>query len=45
MSQRLLVVDDDPELRKLLQGYLGSQGFDVVAVEDGAAMRGGRGAG
>jgi two-component system OmpR family response regulator len=39
MSQRLLVVDDDPELRKLLHGYLGSQGFDVVAVEDGEAMR------
>jgi two-component system OmpR family response regulator len=39
MSQRLLVVDDDPELRKLLQDYLGSQGFDVVTVEDGTAMR------
>ncbi len=39
MSQRLLVVDDDPELRELLQSYLGEQGFEVVAVEDGAAMR------
>ena len=37
--QRLLVVDDDPELRKLLEGYLGEQGFDVVAVADGDAMR------
>jgi two-component system OmpR family response regulator len=39
MSQRLLIVDDDPELRALLQSYLGEQGFEVVAVEDGAAMR------
>ena len=33
------MVDDDAELRKLLQGYLGEQGFEVVAVEDGPAMR------
>ncbi len=39
MSQHLLVVDDDAELRKLLQAYLGSQGYEVAAVEDGAAMR------
>jgi len=39
MSQRLLVVDDDAELRKLLEDYLGSQGFEVIAVEDGIAMR------
>lgn len=39
MSQRLLVVDDDPELRELLRSYLGEQGFEVAAVEDGAAMR------
>ena len=39
MSQHLLVVDDDAELRELLQGYLGSQGYAVAAVEDGAAMR------
>src|SRR5688572_23215117 len=39
MSQRLLIVDDDPELRALLQSYLGEQGFEVVVVEDGAAMR------
>ena len=45
MSQRLLVLDDDAELRNLLQGYLGEQGFDVAAVEDGAAMREALGAG
>jgi two-component system OmpR family response regulator len=39
MKPRLLVVDDDAELRELLRSYLGGQGFDVVTVEDGAAMR------
>ena len=35
---RLLVVDDDAELRELLDEYLSQQGFEVVTVEDGAAM-------
>ncbi|MCC6535568.1 MAG: response regulator [Burkholderiales bacterium] len=39
MSQRILVVDDDEQLRALLRAYLGDQGFEVVAVDDGAAMR------
>ena len=39
MSQRVLVVDDDAELRSLLKSYLGEQGFSVTAVPDGAAMR------
>jgi two-component system OmpR family response regulator len=39
MTTRVLIVDDDSELRDLLRGYLGGQGFEVVAVEDGAAMR------
>jgi len=39
MNQRLLVVDDDDELRALLQTYLGEQGFAVTSVADGAAMR------
>ncbi|MCC7121416.1 MAG: response regulator [Gammaproteobacteria bacterium] len=39
MNQRLLVVDDDDELRSLLQTYLGEQGFTVKTVADGAAMR------
>jgi len=34
----LLVVDDDWETRELLCSYLGKQGFDVSAVEDGPAM-------
>jgi two-component system, OmpR family, phosphate regulon response regulator OmpR len=35
---RLLVVDDDAELRELAQAYLSQQGFDVVAVPDGRHM-------
>jgi DNA-binding response OmpR family regulator len=38
VKQRLLVVDDEPELRVLLQSYLSKEGYDVEAVEDGAAM-------
>jgi len=39
MTQRLLVVDDDPGLRELLSGYLREAGFDVVTVADGRLMR------
>jgi len=35
---RLLVVDDDAELRELAQVYLKQQGFDVDTVADGAEM-------
>jgi len=40
MTQKILVVDDDPQLRTLLENYLGSQGYEVAAVPDGHAMRG-----
>ncbi len=33
---RLLVVDDDAELRELAQAYLKQQGFDVETVADGS---------
>ena len=39
MTQRILVVDDDPQLRTLLENYLGSQGYVVAAVPDGSTMR------
>ncbi len=37
-KKRLLVVDDEPELRKLLKTYLSKEGYEVEAVEDGSAM-------
>ena len=35
---RILLVDDDPGLRDLLGRYLEEQGFEVLAVRDGAEM-------
>ena len=35
---RLLVVDDDPEIRELTQAYLSRQGFEVDCVDGGKAM-------
>jgi DNA-binding response OmpR family regulator len=37
-TKKLLVVDDDPGLRELLQEYLATQGYEVNAVGDGIAM-------
>ncbi|MFH2050117.1 MAG: sigma-54 dependent transcriptional regulator [bacterium] len=36
MPVRILLADDDPALRRVLQFKLRKQGFDVTAVEDGA---------
>jgi len=38
-AARILVVDDDPALRDLLQAYLTDTGFVVDLAEDGQAMR------
>jgi len=37
-TARILVVDDDPELRALLQRFLGEHGFHVRAVDGGKAL-------
>jgi len=39
MRDRILIVDDDEDIRKLLEEYLRKNGFDAQAVADGAAMR------
>ncbi|MGI4847613.1 MAG: response regulator [Janthinobacterium lividum] len=36
---RALIVDDDIEIRQLLQSYLGDFGIEAQAVNDGGAMR------
>jgi two-component system phosphate regulon response regulator OmpR len=38
-QDRILVVDDDPELRRLLADYLGDAGFAVELAADGEQMR------
>ena len=35
---KILVIDDDPEIRELTQAYLSQQGFDVDCVEGAEAM-------
>ncbi|MDH7971314.1 response regulator [Sphingomonas sp. AR_OL41] len=37
-TPRIIVVDDDPELRALIQRFLGEHGFAVRAVLDGTAL-------
>jgi len=39
MADRILIVDDDLEIRTLLTRYLTEQGLTVRAVENGVAMR------
>ncbi len=37
-GQRVWVVDDDPELRRMLATYLGEQGYEVRTLVDGAQL-------
>ncbi|MFN5697467.1 MAG: response regulator, partial [Cyanobacteriota bacterium] len=37
-SQRIWVVDDDPELGRMLVSYLGDQGYEVRILHDGAQL-------
>ena len=39
LQSLILVVDDDPELRKLITTFLASHGYRVAAVENAAEMR------
>jgi two-component system, OmpR family, alkaline phosphatase synthesis response regulator PhoP len=36
MSKKILVVDDDPSITKLLESILSGKGFEVVKANDGA---------
>jgi two-component system phosphate regulon response regulator OmpR len=38
-SARILVVDDDANVRQMLVDYLGTHGYDVVAAANGTQMR------
>lgn len=38
MAQRVLIADDEPEIRRLVSSYLIDDGFDVEEVADGAAV-------
>ncbi len=38
-QERLLVVDDDPRIRQMLTRYFEGEGYAVIAVADGVAMR------
>lgn len=38
-TQRILVVDDDPEIRKLLARYIESQGFRVLLAANCRELR------
>ncbi|MDG4552233.1 MAG: response regulator [Candidatus Contendobacter sp.] len=38
VSDRILVVDDDPGLRELLADYLGRNGFEVTGVAEGRGL-------
>jgi len=35
MSKKILVIDDDPTLIKVVQGFLKSNGFDVIVATNG----------
>jgi len=35
----ILIIDDEPEIRNLVQRYLGREGFDVIGVGNGADMQ------
>ncbi|TNE92890.1 MAG: sigma-54-dependent Fis family transcriptional regulator [Deltaproteobacteria bacterium] len=37
MDRRILIVDDEPSIRKVLSAHLRKAGYDVQAAEDGAA--------
>ena len=43
MPQRILVVDDEPEIVRVLRGYLERSGFEVLTAYDGVRRCAARG--
>lgn len=39
MNAKIVVVDDDQEIRELLDEYLSKSGYHVTIVEDGLALK------
>ncbi len=39
LSTRIVIVEDEPDLREAVAEYLGANGYDVVMAENAAAMR------
>ncbi len=39
MTDRILVVDDDPDVRELFNNYLGASGFAITEAADAATLR------
>ena len=37
MSERILVVDDEPQIGRLLKTSLGARGYEVAVASDGQA--------
>ncbi|MEH6579306.1 MAG: response regulator [Amphritea sp.] len=37
-SKRILIVDDDQDIRELLESYLKKNGYEVLALEDGSRL-------
>ena len=35
MAKKILVVDDNPDIRTMLKTYLSSEGFQVLTAENG----------
>ena len=39
MTERILVVDDEERIRKLLNMYLVREGYEIVEAEDGSGQK------